>query len=79
MLAYHYLPIRFLSLQECFHEKDYLNHRYHAKRCLYLCIIKKYLKLSSVVCKVKWSTLQNEARKPVLLVYPGLFLSGINF
>ncbi|KAF5958281.1 hypothetical protein HYC85_005506 [Camellia sinensis] len=34
--------------KELFHEKDYLNYRYHAKRCLYLCIIKKYLKLSSV-------------------------------
>ncbi|KAL0008143.1 hypothetical protein SO802_009645 [Lithocarpus litseifolius] len=31
--------------------------------------LKKYLKFSSV--KVEWSTLQNEARKPVLLVYPG--------
>lgn len=61
--------------KECFHEKDYLNHRYHAKRCLYLCIIKKYLKLSSVVCKVEWSTLQNEARKPVLLVYPAMHLA----
>ncbi|KAI3844542.1 hypothetical protein MKX03_003301 [Papaver bracteatum] len=29
--------------KECFHEKDYLNHRYHAKRCLYLCVIKKHL------------------------------------
>ncbi|KAB1213028.1 Nucleolar protein 6 [Morella rubra] len=62
---------------ECFHEKDYLNHRYHAKRCLYLCIIKKYLKLSSVVCKVEWSTLQNEARKPVLLVYPAMHLAEV--
>lgn len=53
--------------KECFHEKDYLNHRYHAKRFLYLCIIKKYLESSTF--KVKWSTLQNEARKPVLLVY----------
>ncbi|GMN52484.1 hypothetical protein TIFTF001_021617 [Ficus carica] len=56
--------------KECFHEKDYLNHRYHAKRCLYLCIIKKYLSSSPLIHKVEWSTLQNEARKPVLLVYP---------
>lgn len=56
--------------KECFHEKDYLNYRYHAKRCLYLSIIKKHLKCSSLVHKVEWSTLQNEARKPVLLVYP---------
>ncbi|XP_059457350.1 uncharacterized protein LOC132187164 [Corylus avellana] len=56
--------------KECFLEKDYLNYRYHAKRCLYLCIIKNYLKFSSLVHKVEWSTLQNEARKPVLLIYP---------
>lgn len=56
--------------KECFHEKDYLNYRYHAKRCLYLCVIKKYLMSSSLVGKVEWSTLQNEVRKPVLIVYP---------
>ncbi|KAI3902275.1 hypothetical protein MKW92_046280 [Papaver armeniacum] len=56
--------------KECFHEKDYLNHRYHAKRCLYLCVIKKYLDGSSKIGKIEWSTFQNEARKPVLVVYP---------
>ena len=35
------------SGRECFHEKDYLHHRYHAKRFVYLCIIKNYPKLSS--------------------------------
>ncbi|PON74894.1 Nrap protein [Parasponia andersonii] len=58
----------------CFHEKDYLNHRYHAKRCLYLCIVKKFLTSSPLVHKVEWSTLQNEARKPVLLVHPAMKL-----
>ncbi|KAL0739521.1 hypothetical protein Bca4012_015731 [Brassica carinata] len=56
---------------ECFYEKDYMNHRYHAKRCLYLCVIKKYLLSSSSVEKVEWSTFHNEARKPVLVVFPG--------
>ncbi|XP_010254816.1 PREDICTED: nucleolar protein 6 isoform X2 [Nelumbo nucifera] len=56
--------------KDCFHEKDYLNHRYHAKRCLYLCTIKKYLTSSSKFRKIEWSTFQNEARKPVLVVYP---------
>ncbi|KAK9165520.1 hypothetical protein Scep_000711 [Stephania cephalantha] len=61
----------FLRLpKECFHEKDYLNHRYHGKRCIYLCVIKKYLGFSSVIKKIEWSTFQNEVRKPVLLVYP---------
>ncbi|MED6217663.1 hypothetical protein PIB30_019795 [Stylosanthes scabra] len=54
----------------CFHEKDYLNYRYHAKRCLYLCLIKKYLEASPSIGKVEWSTFQNEARKPLLIVYP---------
>lgn len=56
--------------KECFHEKDYLNHRYHAKRFLYLCIIKKYLKSSPLLSKVEWSCIQNEARKPILVIYP---------
>ncbi|KAL0679227.1 hypothetical protein Bca4012_007208 [Brassica carinata] len=56
--------------KECFYEKDYMNHRYHAKRCLYLCVLKKHLLASSSVEKVEWSTLQNEARKPVLVVFP---------
>lgn len=57
--------------KECFHEKDYLNYRYHAKRCLYLCVIKKYLKSSSLFQKIELSAFQNEARKPVLVLYPG--------
>ncbi|GLT39138.1 hypothetical protein SLA2020_133450 [Shorea laevis] len=66
----------FLRLpKECFHEKDYLNHRYHAKRCLYLCVIKKYLKSSSLIQKIEWSSFQNEARKPILVVYPGVNLT----
>uniref|UniRef100_A0A803Q1Y2 Nucleolar protein 6 n=1 Tax=Cannabis sativa TaxID=3483 RepID=A0A803Q1Y2_CANSA len=61
----------FLRLpKECFHEKDYLNHRYHGKRCLYLCVVKKYLTSSPLVHKVEWSTLQYEARKPILIVHP---------
>ncbi|MED6145906.1 hypothetical protein PIB30_029504 [Stylosanthes scabra] len=36
----------------CFLEKDYLNYRYHAKRCLYLCLIKKYLEASPSIGKV---------------------------
>ncbi|KAG8093698.1 hypothetical protein GUJ93_ZPchr0012g20382 [Zizania palustris] len=56
--------------KECFHEKDYLNHRYHAKRCLYLCVIEKTLRSSTLIHKVSWSTFHDEARKPVLHVYP---------
>ncbi|CAJ1930137.1 unnamed protein product [Sphenostylis stenocarpa] len=44
--------------------------RYYAKRCLYLCLMKKYLERSSSIDRVEWSTTQNEARKPLLIVYP---------
>ncbi|CAD6334060.1 unnamed protein product [Miscanthus lutarioriparius] len=60
--------------KECFHEKDFLNHRYHAKRCLYLCVVEKNLRCSKLIRKVSWSTLQDETRKPVLHVY----LDGVN-
>ncbi|KAM0032496.1 putative Nrap protein domain 1 [Helianthus debilis subsp. tardiflorus] len=63
--------------KECFHEKDFLNHRYHGKRCLYLCIIKKYLESSSVAQTVEWSFFQNEARKPILVVYPAVKSAGL--
>ncbi|KAL3813203.1 hypothetical protein ACJIZ3_014471 [Penstemon smallii] len=67
----------FLRLpKECFHEKDYLNYRYHAKRFLYLCIIKNHLKLSPLIQDVRWSTFHNEARKPVLVVFPVARLSN---
>lgn len=67
----------FLRLpKECFHQKDYLNHRYHAKRLLYLCVIKKHLKSSPLVRDIHWATFQNEARKPVLVVNSAVRLSG---
>ncbi|KAL5976326.1 hypothetical protein ACLOJK_020657 [Asimina triloba] len=58
----------------CFHEKDYLNYRYHAKRFLYLRIIEMHLKSCPGVRSIKWSTFRNEARKPVLIIYPELGL-----
>ncbi|XP_042444358.1 nucleolar protein 6-like isoform X1 [Zingiber officinale] len=54
----------------CFHEKDYLNHRYHAKRFLYLRVIEKSLESCSAVKKIAWSSFQNEGRKPVLIIFP---------
>ncbi|KAL2497823.1 Nrap protein [Abeliophyllum distichum] len=65
-----------LSLRSASMKKDYLNYRYHAKRFLYLCIIKKYLKFSSLIQEVRWSTFHNEACKPLLVVYPAARLSG---
>ncbi|OIT32009.1 PREDICTED: nucleolar protein 6 [Nicotiana attenuata] len=67
----------FLHLpKECFYEKDYLNYRYHAKRFLYLCKIKEQLKQSPLIRAVRWSSFQNEARKPILLIYPAVKLIG---
>ncbi|KAG2615033.1 nucleolar protein 6-like [Panicum virgatum] len=63
--------------KECFHEKDFLNHRYHAKRCLYLCVIEKNLRSSRLIRKVSWSTFQDEARKPVLDVYPATEIADL--
>nr|XP_043615466.1 nucleolar protein 6 [Erigeron canadensis] len=63
--------------KECFHEKDFLNHRYYGKRCLYLCVVKKYLESSSILHKVEWSSFQNEARKPILVVYPAVKSAGL--
>ncbi|XP_068637494.1 uncharacterized protein [Aristolochia californica] len=58
--------------KECFHEKDFMNHLYHAKRCLYLTVIEKHLRSCSAVREIEWSPFQNEVRKPVLIVYPEL-------
>ncbi|MCD7454518.1 hypothetical protein HAX54_025139 [Datura stramonium] len=67
----------FLHLpKECFYEKDYLNYRYHAKRFLYLCKIKEHLTKSRLIKAVTWSSFQNEARKPILLIYPAVKLIG---
>ncbi|KAF3796060.1 Nucleolar protein 6 [Nymphaea thermarum] len=55
--------------KSCFREKDFLDHRYHAKRCLYLSVIAMHLKSCRVVRELQWSTFQNEARKPILVVH----------
>ncbi|XP_031399532.1 nucleolar protein 6 isoform X2 [Punica granatum] len=63
--------------KDCFLKTDYLDYRYFAKRCLYICVIKKYLKLSQLFSNVEWSALQNEARKPILVVYPAVKLAEV--
>lgn len=59
-----------MSLQSCFHEKDHLNHRYHVKRALYLAVLKKALAKCACISSIKWSTFCEDARKPVLLLFP---------
>ncbi|GLJ36464.1 hypothetical protein SUGI_0732270 [Cryptomeria japonica] len=55
----------------CLLEKDILNHRYHAKRCLYLSAIKRHLHSCSVVMQIEWASFQDDARKPILVIHPG--------
>lgn len=59
------------AVQSCFSDKDYLNHRYHAKRALYLAFIMQHLKACKLVTNVEWSSMNHDARKPVLLLHVG--------
>lgn len=57
--------------KSCFHEKDYLNHRYHVKRALYLVVLEKHLCQCSAIKAVDWGSFLEDARKPVLVLQPG--------
>ena len=57
--------------QECFREKDYLSHRYHVRRALYLAELARQLAGCDWVKEVRWSTFLNDPRKPLLVVVPG--------
>ncbi|CAK9267471.1 unnamed protein product [Sphagnum jensenii] len=57
--------------KSCFHEKDYLNHRYHVKRALYLVVLEKHLCQCSAIKTVDWGSFLEDARKPVLVLQPG--------
>ncbi|KAL3680637.1 hypothetical protein R1sor_023593 [Riccia sorocarpa] len=54
----------------CFHEKDFLNYRYHAKRIIYLCAIERELSKSARYQKIEWAPFTEDATKPILVVYP---------
>ena len=62
--------IVFLLLQECFHSKDFLNLRYHHKRALYLAVLASHLKQSSFIESVKFSHMNGEVLRPILLLKP---------
>ena len=58
--------------KECFDEKDYLNHRYHSKRLLYLSHILTSLKKKGVckkfgIAEIKWAKACKDMRKPTLI------------
>jgi len=56
--------------KECFQPKDYLNVRYHHKRALYLSIIASHLTKSSLFESVKFSHMNGEVLRPILLLKP---------
>ena len=61
---------------ECFDEKDHLNHRYYAKRVLYLSHVLVGLKKDVGISHARWSKMCTDTRKPCLEVsfteYEGL-------
>ncbi|GJP77229.1 hypothetical protein CLOP_g7661 [Closterium sp. NIES-67] len=56
--------------QACFREKDILNHRYFARRALYLATLARHLAQCDWVAAVEWSTLRDDVCKPILAVIP---------
>jgi U3 small nucleolar RNA-associated protein 22 len=60
----------------CFHEKDFLNHRYYAKRILFLAHLERKLKKCAAISKIEWSTFSYDSRKPVLVLRLGPDDSG---
>lgn len=60
----------------CFLEKDFLNHRYYAKRALYLAAVARHLASSRAFLKLEWAFLAGEARKPILVLTPAPSATG---
>lgn len=55
----------------CFDEKDQLNHRYHAKRALYLLQIALALEMNAQdlgIESLQWTALRGDPRRPALLL-----------
>lgn len=59
-----------LHFQTCFDVKDYLNHKYHMKRALYLACIAGKLQGSELVEEMHFSQSCDNPLKPVLEVKP---------
>lgn len=59
-------------LQAFFHEKDYLNHRYHVKRALFLAGVAKALEANcSAFESFELVPFKADVRKPILVLTPG--------
>lgn len=65
-------PPWFPCHRKCFHEKDQLNHRYHAKRALYLGELARALAASPPApgASARLAALDGDARRPALLLAP---------
>ncbi|KAI8481867.1 Nucleolar protein 6 [Branchiostoma belcheri] len=56
--------------KECLQAKDYLNHRYHRKRALYLAYLAARLDNQDLFTSVKFTFFHQDCNKPVLLLKP---------
>lgn len=54
----------------CFHHSDYLNHRYHRKRAMYLLCLAHHLQKNYLIGELKFTYFHGDHLKPVLLVKP---------
>jgi hypothetical protein len=74
----HCADLALLMPAACFDNKDQLNHRYLAKRALYLAHVAAALRGHPQLSGVAWGCLAHDPRRPVLLLHPrpGLSPSG---
>ncbi|XP_066272586.1 nucleolar protein 6-like [Branchiostoma lanceolatum] len=56
--------------KECLQAKDYLNHRYHRKRALYLACLAAHLDTQDLFTSVVFSFFHQDWNKPVILLTP---------
>lgn len=73
------LDLALLMPAACFDSKDQLNHRYFAKRALYLAHVAAALKGHPQLSSVGWECLADDPRRPVLVLHPHQGLSPAGF
>ncbi|XP_072050523.1 nucleolar protein 6-like [Amphiura filiformis] len=52
----------------CFHQKDYLNFRYHHKRALYVAYLVKHLRKNKLVDDVQYSLANGDKLRPIVVL-----------
>ncbi|KAG1171806.1 hypothetical protein G6F70_006734 [Rhizopus microsporus] len=62
-----------------FQEKDYSNYRYFHKRACYLGVLAHAIQSSKKKFHIEYSTMNNDSRRPILLVKPGGDKSDVDF